>query len=181
MITLVLPGSIRWLNLEDKPPPGRMPDLEDLADLLAKSKLRIKHKNQQDGIGMDSNSYNSRRNLKAMSQNKQETYENMCQGALIATCVVFVCVLWFRSSTTCFTSLTPPARAGLPSVNVALQGECTRLLGYLCPMNKTACNRTSPGPGDAINMGCSVLGNAIVQVCFWRRGMGNDQNSIRHR
>jgi hypothetical protein len=32
MITLVLPGSIRWLKLEDKPPPGRMPDLADLAD-----------------------------------------------------------------------------------------------------------------------------------------------------
>ena len=32
MITLVLPGSIRWLKLEDKPQPGRMSDLADLAD-----------------------------------------------------------------------------------------------------------------------------------------------------
>ena len=29
MITLVLPGSIRWLKLEDKPQPGRMSDLAD--------------------------------------------------------------------------------------------------------------------------------------------------------
>jgi hypothetical protein len=41
MITLVLPGSIRWLNLEDKPPPGRMPDLEDLADLSCASNTKI--------------------------------------------------------------------------------------------------------------------------------------------